>query len=130
MSKDKQYKPSKKKIESAKEELDYLAEQKKVITTRESELRHAIADSLHHGEDGTENVLLHGYEIKIGRKLSISCTKPELSRLAEENEELYDSVTKTETKLWDTKAKEHIDELDEYVTTKQGLPTVSIKKVK
>ena len=130
MNNEKQYKPSKKKIETAREELETLAEQKKIITAREAELRHAIADSLHHGEDGTENIILHGFQIKIGRKLTVSCTKPELARLQEENEELYDKVTKTETKLWDTKAKDHLDEIDEYVTTKQGLPTVTISKVK
>tara|TARA_R110000851_G_scaffold39729_7_gene100731 strand:+ start:8432 stop:8821 length:390 start_codon:yes stop_codon:yes gene_type:complete len=123
-------KPSKAKIESAMRELAEIKLQKKMHTDRENVLRHAIADSLHEGEDGTENFDMHGYQIKVVRKMSLSITKGELCRLEEEDAELHAEVTKTETKLSEGAAKKKLDELGDYVTMKQGLPTVTIVPIK
>lgn len=122
--------PSKKRIISAMEELAEIKIAKKNLTERENKLRNAIADSLHKGEDGIQNFEIHGYEIKVGRKMTLSITKGELHRLEEEDEELYAEVTSTTTKLAESAAKKKLDELGDYVTMKQGLPTVAITPIK
>jgi len=123
-------KPSKAKIVAAMKELADIKLAKTIMTDREKALRTAIADSLHKGEDGIENFEIHGYQIKVGRKMSLTITKGELYRLEEEDNELYEEVTQTVTKLSESAAKKKLDELGDYVTMKQGLPTVTITPIK
>mgnify|MGYP000462872445 CR=1 FL=1 len=121
--------PSKKKIEDTKAELEQLAIDKKQITERENELRIAIADALHHGEDGTENFEIEGYEIKVTRKMGITLSKSEAARLEDENEELYEEIMDHKVALNASRAKKRVDDLGDYVTLKQGLPTIAIKPI-
>jgi len=120
---------SKKRLLEVKAELAGIKEAKTKLTHRENELRNAIADFFHEGDDGTENFEVHGHQVKVQRKMNLSITKGNLVLLEEEEPELYGEVTKTEVKLHDTSAKKHLDDLGDYVTMKQGLPTVTITEI-
>lgn len=121
---------SKTRLVAIHQELSEIEEQKKILTTRESELRTKIADFYHKGEDGTQNFEVHGYEVKVTRRINITISKGSKLQLQEDNPELYEKVIKVEENLNTTEAKKVLDELEDYVTTKQGLPTVVIKKIK
>lgn len=124
-------KPSKAQLEKVIKELSEIAIEKKKLTDRESELRWLLADTYHTGEDGTENIEVHGYEVKVTRKLMLSITKGALEELEEDNPELFKEVTKKETvtKLVTGSAKDKLDDLEDYVTTKQGLPAIKFKVI-
>lgn len=122
--------PSKKQIEATMIELQQIAVNRKKLKEREDLLRHAIADNLHKGENGIKNFEIAGFEIKVGRKMNITCSKLELARLEDEDEELFDAVTDTKVTINSSKAARNIDQLDDYVTLKQGLPTVTITAIK
>ena len=108
------------------------------IAERNSELtalRHKMADVFHPGDPatlkGTRTVKVHGYEVKVERKLNISINKEAEEQLASDNEELYDEVMpeKVVRKLDNTLALKKLDELADYATTKQGLPVIKFKRI-
>lgn len=113
------------------QEMEDLAARIAADTKRLSSLRNKMADFFHKGEDGTENVEVHGYQVKVVRKLGISCNAEAKEQLAADDEELYDEVfpEKVVRSIDSKVAKAKLDELQDYVTTKQGLPTVTFKRV-
>ena len=80
---------SKKRLLEVKAELAEIKEAKTKLTHRENELRNAIADFFHEGDDGTENFEVHGHQVKVQRKMNLSITKGNLVLLEEEEPELF-----------------------------------------
>jgi|TARA_R110002167_G_scaffold294935_3_gene499541 hypothetical protein len=115
----------------AMDELEQLDAELVAKTTRRNHIRQTMAELFHTGESGTENCEAYGYEVKVVRKLTISCSKPAMEQLEADDETLFKLVfpRKVSRTLNATKAKEKLDELQDYVTTKQGLPTVTFKRV-
>lgn len=115
----------------AKKELEEVTTAIAKATKRQKELRNIFADLFHDGEDGTKNVEAFGFEIKVVRNLNISCNKEAQEQFAEDNEELYQAIfpEKVVRVMDPTLAKKNLDEIEDYVTTKQGLPTVTFKAV-
>lgn len=112
-------------------ELDELTARIKKDTARQKELRTKMADIFHTGEDGTVNLELFGHEIKVVRRIGVSIDKDAEDELATDHPELYDEVMpeKVSRSMNVTAAKKHLDDLEDYVTVKQGLPTITIKPV-
>lgn len=119
----------------AMDELEQLEAEIAERKSRQDKLRHKMADLFFPGDPssakGTRTVKIHGYEVKVERKLNISIDKEAEEQLASDNEELYDEVMpeKRVRKLNDSVAAKKLDELEDYVTTKQGLPTVKFKRI-
>lgn len=114
--------------------LNSLEENEKLIkelTKKQNDLRIKIADFFHEGEDGTQNFEIHGYEVKVVRRLSVTCSKEAQEQLAVDEPDIYEDIfpEKVVRTFDSTKAKHMLDELEDYVTTKQGLPTVTFKRL-
>lgn len=129
-------KPKEEHFLKAREEMEQLSAEIAERVERLRLLRHKMADIFHpgdhaslHGTRTTKNI--YGYEVKVERKLSISLPKDAIEQLEEENPELLDEVApkRTERKLNDTAARKKLDELEDYATVKQGLPTVTFKRI-
>ena len=124
-------KVSKAALDKAVAELDQLTLEIITRTARAHDLRNKMANLFHTGESGTQTTELHGYEIKTNRTLNISLPKDAAEQLADDDPDLYDEVypEKTSRSLNNTVAKKRLDDLEDYVVTKQGLPTITIKRI-
>ena len=124
-------KVSKKALDAAVEEMESLTRELKKKGDRLSELRHKMAELFHEGEHGTCTFELHDYEIKTVRKMSITCPKEAAEQLADDDEKLYEKLfpKKISRTLNQAVAKANLDQLDQYLTTKQGLPVITIKRL-
>ena len=109
---------------------------KATIDKEEKRLRHKIADVFcpadeEGNEKGTKNFELHGHKVKIVRKLNISLPKDAAEQLIDADPDLADKVypEKSFRELDKTAAAKALDELEEYVTTSQGLPEVTFTEI-
>lgn len=121
----------KKFLDKAVAEIDELETRVASDTRRLKELRNKLADTFHTGEDGTENTEIHGYQVKVVRKLNLSCDKESLEQMQLDDPDLYKKLFKKKTTLefQKTEAKELREQADKYLTAKQGLPVVSFKRI-
>jgi hypothetical protein len=112
-------------------ELEQLDIELKQKTERRDKIRRTMAELFHQGEAGTENHEVYGYEVKVVRKLNITCDKDAKAQLAADKPDLFKIIfpKKVTTDMNPTKAKEHLDQIEDYVTTKQGLPVVTFKRI-
>lgn len=119
----------------AMEELEQLDAEISERKARQDTLRHKMADAFFPGDPasakGTRTVKIHGYEVKVERKLNISINKEAEEQLASDDEDLYNEVMpeKVVRKLDATLAAKKLDALADYATTKQGLPVVKFKRI-
>lgn len=113
----------------ARAELEEIQSTMRKLATREHELRNKIADLFHTGEDGTENIEIHGLEVKVRRSLNVSIPKDAKDQLEEDAPELYAKVFVTKESLDSSAAKKLLDDLEDYAVTKQGLPTVTFAEI-
>lgn len=123
---------SKKALDKAVEELEEIQARRVIDTHREKEIRTKMAELFHNGEDGTQNIEIHGYKIKVVRRMDISISKDAEAQLAADNPKLYAKCypKKVVHVAVNSEIKAHLEELEDYVTTKQGLPTITIDRIK
>jgi hypothetical protein len=124
-------KVSKKAFDGAMTELEQLGAEIETRTKRMKDLRNRMADVFHSGEDGTQTTEIHGWKVTTVRKMGITLPKEAAEQLASDDEDLYDKVCpeKISRALNASAAKKHLDELEDYVITKQGLPTINFKRI-
>lgn len=109
---------------------DRLFELKASIeTAREEELqiREYLANKLHTGDEGAVTVTIDGVKVAITKVINRTISREEAERFTTEHPELSLECLRWKAEVRVGEYKKHREEMDEYIVTKPGPPTVEFK---
>tara|TARA_A200000159_G_scaffold19571_2_gene16171 strand:- start:2677 stop:3099 length:423 start_codon:yes stop_codon:yes gene_type:complete len=132
MTKAKKKTPTAKQIEAARKKLSELQTQRNALNEEISAMRHKMADHFLPEEvknHGSKTVKMHGVAITVNRKLTITCNKEQQQQFQADAPDLYDQFIPSVAVrvLNETESRKNLDQIDRWVTTKQGLPEIKFK---
>lgn len=110
----------------ARDTLQSIRQQQEELREEELKIRTFLADKLHTEEEGTKTMTIDGIKVTIGRSINRTISRDEAERMTQEHGDLSLEVIRWKPELKVGEFKKH-PELEEYITSKPGPPTVEFK---
>lgn len=112
---------------AARERLFELKTEQAKAREEELEIRQYLADLLHEGVEGSKTITLEGVKVTVTRTLNRSIDTAEVERFCADHPQVSVTVLRWKPELKISEYKKNVDIVDEYITTRPGIPTVEFK---
>jgi hypothetical protein len=112
---------------NAKKKLAEIKKKSEALREQEIEIRTYLADVLHDGEEGSKTITVGDTKLTIQRTLNRSITRDDAERLSNEYPDIALECLSWRPEVKTSGYKEHVNVMDDYITTRPGPPTVSFK---
>jgi hypothetical protein len=108
----------------ARERLFELKAEQAQAREEELRIREYLAAKLHPGTEGSKTITVEGVKVTITRSLTRSIGIAEVERFCADHPALSATALRWKPELKISEYKKNVDVMDEYITTRAGLPTV------